>query len=185
MTVDEFFAWEGDGTDRRFELVDGALRAMAPAAPTHSLLQARIGRLIGNHLDAHGIPCLVGTAPGVIPKVQSNANYRIPDVGVFCGKHLDADRVLENPVLLVEVLSPGNKAKTWTNIWAYTTIPTVKQLLVVGSTKVDVKLITRQADGTWPDTPDALGRDAVANLECIKMVLPVADIYRDTRLDLR
>ena len=90
-----------------------------------------------------------------------------------------------DPVLLVEVLSPGNKAKTWTNIWAYTTIPTVKQLLVVGTTKVDVKLITRQADGTWPDTPESLDRDAVANLDCIKMVLPVAEIYRDTRLDMR
>ena len=182
MTVDEFFAWEGDGTDRKFELVDGVLRAMAPAAPTHSLLQARLTTLLATHLERNKLPCLVGTAPGVIPKVQANANYRIPDVGVFCGRNLDNDRVLENPVLLVEVLSPGNKAKTWTNIWAYTTIASVKQLLVIGSTKVDVKLITRLPDGTWPDTPQSLGREDQAALTCIEMVLPVVDIYRGTRL---
>ena len=182
MTVDEFFAWEGDGTDRKFELVDGVLRAMAPAAPTHSLLQARVSRLIGNHLDAKVFPCVVGMAPGVIPKVQSNTNYRIPDIGVFCGRNLDNDKVLGNPVLLIEVLSPGNKAKTWTNIWAYTTIASVRQLLVIGSTKVDVKLITRQTDGTWPDSPQSLGREDQAVLDCIEMVLPVEAIYRGTRL---
>ena len=30
------------------------------------------------------------------------------------------------PVLMVEILSPTNKTETWTNVWAYTTIPTVR-----------------------------------------------------------
>ena len=185
MTVDEFFTWEGDGTGRTFELVDGMLRAMAPAALGHSILQARITTLLMNHIDARKLPCLVGTAPGVIPRVQSASNFRIPDVGVFCGALLLTDRVMSDPVLLVEVLSPSNKAKTWTNIWAYTTIPSVRQLLVIGSTKIDVKLITRQSDGTWPDTPQALGRDDQVRLDCIEMVLPVVDIYRGTRLETK
>jgi Uma2 family endonuclease len=32
MTVDEFLDWPGDGSAQKFELIDGELRAMAPAA---------------------------------------------------------------------------------------------------------------------------------------------------------
>ena len=39
MTVDDFLCWEGDGTDTRYELVDGVLRAMSPA--TNRPLDAR------------------------------------------------------------------------------------------------------------------------------------------------
>ena len=41
MTADEFLEWEGDGTGMRYELVDGYLRAMAPAAVPHGLLLTR------------------------------------------------------------------------------------------------------------------------------------------------
>jgi Uma2 family endonuclease len=35
MTVAEFLEWPGDGTGRRFELVDGELRPMSPGSQTH------------------------------------------------------------------------------------------------------------------------------------------------------
>ena len=39
MTVDEFLAWD-DGTDTRYELVDGTVRAMAPPAGAHGTIVA-------------------------------------------------------------------------------------------------------------------------------------------------
>jgi hypothetical protein len=35
MTVADFLDWPGDGTGRKFQLVDGALRAMSPGSATH------------------------------------------------------------------------------------------------------------------------------------------------------
>jgi len=35
VTVPDFLAWEGDGSARKFQLVDGELRAMSPAHITH------------------------------------------------------------------------------------------------------------------------------------------------------
>jgi len=35
--------WDGDDTDRKFELVDGDPRAMAPASGTHGTMQITIG----------------------------------------------------------------------------------------------------------------------------------------------
>jgi hypothetical protein len=40
MTLDDFLAWD-DGTDRRYELWGGVVRAMAPPMPRHGLLPAK------------------------------------------------------------------------------------------------------------------------------------------------
>jgi Uma2 family endonuclease len=40
MALDDFLAWD-DGTDRRYELWDGVVRAMAPPMPQHGLLAAK------------------------------------------------------------------------------------------------------------------------------------------------
>jgi hypothetical protein len=35
MTVADFLDWPGDGTGRKFQLVDGEVRAMSPGSVTH------------------------------------------------------------------------------------------------------------------------------------------------------
>jgi hypothetical protein len=52
---------------------------------------------------------------------------------------------------LTEFLSPGNGAQTRANIWAYTTIPSVREILAVNSTRIEAELLRRNADGTWPE----------------------------------
>ena len=42
MTVAEFLEWPGDGTGTRYELVDGVLRAMAPASDNHGTIQTNL-----------------------------------------------------------------------------------------------------------------------------------------------
>ena len=42
MTVADFIEWPGDGTDTRYELVDGELRAMAPGADSHNTIVANL-----------------------------------------------------------------------------------------------------------------------------------------------
>jgi Uma2 family endonuclease len=50
-TVDEFLAWD-DGTDRRYELVDGEIVAMAPPREAHAATVINLAILIGNQLAA-------------------------------------------------------------------------------------------------------------------------------------
>ncbi|MGH7210943.1 MAG: Uma2 family endonuclease, partial [Acetobacteraceae bacterium] len=65
MAVAEFLNWNpGDG--RRYQLVDGEPRLMAPASRTHGTLQSELARLIGNHLRSRGSECDVVSAPGVV-----------------------------------------------------------------------------------------------------------------------
>lgn len=182
MTVDEFLAWDsGDHTGRRWQLVDGEPVAMAPGSDNHSMIQAELAALIRNHLVERGSPCRVGTEPGVIPRVRANENWRIPDVGVTCAPP-DGDRGMLAPVLLVEILSSSNYAETRANIWTYTTIPSVQDILILHSTRIEAELLRRSDDGTWPEQPEAIRADGVVELASIGFTIPLVALYRTTSL---
>ncbi len=180
MTVEEFLDWPGDGSGRKFELVDGEPRAMAPTSVTHGIIQATLTCLLGNHLAGTG--CYVVVAPGIIPRVRSEANMRVPDVAVSCESDDRGLRALAEPALLVEILSPSNEAETRENVWAYTTIPTVREILLLHSTRIAAELIRREPDGSWPANPRLVGADAVLFVESLDFSCLLAAIYEDTHL---
>ena len=183
MTVAEFQDWAPpDGLeDRRWELVDGEPVCMAPASENHGAIQNEVGRLIGNHLREHRPSCRVIQTPGVIPQVQSETNERVPDLGVTCAPARGA-RTIPDPVLLIEILSPSNEAKTRANTWAYATIPSVAEVLLLSSTDVRAELLRREADGGWPATPARIGRDDLLRLDSIGYEAQLRDFYRTTSL---
>ena len=116
LTVPEFLAWDSeDRSGRLWQLHDGRPEAMAPASETHGSIQSELGRLIGNHLLAHRPGCRVVTTPSVVPRVRSSDNLRIPDLAVTCTPPR-GERLLEAPVLLIEILSPSNADETWANV---------------------------------------------------------------------
>ena len=63
---------------------------------------------------------------------------RFPDLGVTCAPDRGKQIAMQDPILLVEILSPSDKAATWTNIWAYSTIPGLREILIAQSSKIDV-----------------------------------------------
>jgi Uma2 family endonuclease len=177
MTVAEFLAWNPQDSDR-WELIDGTLQAMAPATPRHGAIQGEAGRLIGNRLAALRPECRVIIEPGVQPKVQANLNVRVPDLAVTCAQLDPEDRLLREPLLIVEILSPSNKTETWANIWSYVTIPSVREILVLHTSDIRADLLRRQEDGTWPDDPLTLTLGDIVTLESINFAMPVAAFYR-------
>lgn len=182
MTLSEFLQWEPrDPTVRSWQLIDGEPVAMAPGNRTHGAIQAELAALLRNHLLERGSLCQVATEPGIVPKVRANRNYRIPDIGVTCAPP-SADLMLPEPVLLVEILSPSNEAETWSNVWTYTTMPSVKEILVVHTTRVAAELLRRQPDGQWPDEPAVLGPDATLTLSSVAFTVPLRALYRTTVL---
>jgi hypothetical protein len=66
---------------------------------------------------------------------------RIPDLAVTCSPPLPGDNALRDPVLLIEILSLSNRAETWTNVWGFTTIQSVREILVLHSTAIDADLL--------------------------------------------
>jgi len=179
MTVPEFLAWDAPG-EARWQLVDGEPVAMAPASRTHGALQLELGGVIRNHLVASGSPCSVIAAPGIIPRVRASENFRIPELAVTCTGYETEEYDVSNPVLIVEVLSPSNRAETWQNVWSYTTIPSLREILILSSTAVRAELLRRGSDGNWPATSTVI-EDGDLTLDCIGLNIGLADIYRTTR----
>jgi Uma2 family endonuclease len=182
MTVDEFLVWDADDlTGRRWQLMDGEPVLMAPAAEQHGAIQNELGRLLANHLAERASPCRVITAPGIVPRVRANENFRVPDLGVTCAPPSREVMVLE-PVLLIEILSPSNEPETRANVWTYTTIPSVQEILLVRSTRVEAELLRRGSDGTWPEQPVIIRPTDVLELTSLDFTAPLASLYRTTGL---
>ncbi len=182
MTVAEFLDWPGDGTGRRFELVDGEPRPMSPGRPTHGRIQSNLCRLIGNALIAAGSPCQVVTDPGIITARHPETNMRVPDLGVTCSPDTPQDRALPNPLVLIEILSPSNAADTWDNVAAYTTIPSVNEIAVVHSTSIRAELLRRAPDGGWPADTDQIAADDTLQFESIDFACVLRAAYAQTHL---
>lgn len=179
MSATEFLDWEpGDGV--HYELVDGEPRAMAPASTIHAYLQSELASLIRNHLRERGSECEVLTNPGVIPRLLSAHNIRIPDLGVTCSPLVPRQATLPDPVLLIEILSPSNQAETWSNVWAYTSIPSVQEILVLHSTRMHAELLRRTPQGNWREEPEQIAGDLT--LSSIGFAVSMGELYARTGL---
>lgn len=178
MTVVEFLEWAGaDQSSTRWQLCDGEPQMMAPASERHGTLQARLIYLLSAHLERSDGHCRVVVAPGVIPRIQASQNFRIPDVGITCAP-LTRDVAMPDAVVLFEILSPSNEGETRTNVWAYTSIPSVAEIVVLRSDRIEAEVLRRQTDQSWPPQPDLRGPDDTLHLHSIGFAAPLLEIYR-------
>ena len=182
MTVAEFLTWDpGDGQSERWMLRDGVPEMMSPASGRHSAIQARLSQLLMNHLERQGRPCWVGTAPGIIPAQRSGINMLSPDLGISCAP-VGQSHDMAEPVALFEILSPSNHAETRANVRAFTTIPSLIEVVVLHSSRIAAELLRRRPDGTWPEQADLLGPDDALRLDSIGYDAPLRDVYRTSGL---
>ena len=79
MTLDEFLRWD-DGTETRYELIDGFPLAMAPPAEAHRILAMRLGARIDAALGNRR-PCNAQAEAGVLRPDRADA-YLVADIGV-------------------------------------------------------------------------------------------------------
>lgn len=182
MTVAEFLEWDlGDRTGALWQLRDGEPEMMAPASDPHGSIQSELSYLLITHLRSRGSPCRVVVAPGVVPAEHSEANCLVPDLGVTCAPPAGA-RLLQDPVVLIEILSPTNVSKTRANVLAYRTIPTVAEIVVLRSTAIAAEVLRRGADGAWPQQPELVEADGALRLDSIDFATPLRAAYRTTDL---
>jgi len=182
MTLSEFLQWEpADPTVRSWQLIDREPVAMAPGSDAHGAIRAELAALLRNHLVQQGSGCRVATEPGIVPKLRADRNYRIPDLAVTCAPP-SRDLMFPEPVLLIEILSPGNEVEPWANVWTYASVPSVAEILVVYSGRVAVELLRRDPNGQWPDEPVVLGPDDQITLTSIAFTAPLRSFYRTTVL---
>jgi Uma2 family endonuclease len=183
MTADAFMDWVDTGPPGKKVLIDGVIVAMAPTSPTHGTIQANIGHLCRAHLLAQKSSCRVATEAAVQPRIRNKTNVRIPDLIVTCGPvPTKSQKFHPDPLLIIEVLSPGNSDDTAGSILACATIPSVHEMLVVDSTRMFAELWRRDDSGAWPKDPDTVLPGATVTLSTIDMTFNLTDAYVGTYL---
>jgi Uma2 family endonuclease len=169
-TVEDFLAWD-DGTDRRYELVDGRIVAMAPPAEAHGTIVANLTIAIGRQLRA---PCRVVGEAGVIPHDRDDTYYQA-DLLVTCSPPERGRSHPIDPVLIVEVLSPSTEVHDrGRKVEDYSRLPSVKEILLVASEERRVRSWRR--DGRRWIVEDLIG-DAELRLDTVPDPIPLAAVY--------
>lgn len=183
MSADTFLAWDAPGP-YLWQLIEGRATAMAPPSGPHGLIQAELCGLIREHLRAVRSPCRVGITPGVQPRFRSEQNVLVPDIGVTCSPDDMRGKVWREPLLLIEILSPSNRAEIWRNVGTYLSIRSLREVLVVRSDRIGADLLRLDADGQWPDDPVPVAGDTVT-LESIGMTFSLPGLYGGTGVTRR
>ena len=183
MTVEQFLEWPGDHLHHLHALIDGEPVAMDPGAVSHAVISGNLVGVLANHLAATRPQCRVLVGPGVQPRAGAAYNLRIPDLAVACPPL--GDRLLTNPLIIIEILSPSNVGETREAIRACLSIPTLREVLVIDSASVGAEWLARDADGAWPADPTVLRTGADIMLVGIDFRTPLARLYDGTVLAAR
>jgi Uma2 family endonuclease len=173
MTVAEFLDWD-DGTDTRYELIDGRPLAMAPVAPGHSVIVANTTYELRSRLKR---PCYVGSEAGVERPDRDDTFYEA-DLVVSCTPVQPQMAAIPDPVVVIEVLSPstlehdrGRKA------YDYRRIASVQEIVLLSSEQRHV-VIWRRRGAKW-EVEDLIG-DVALELGAVGVAIPLAALYADS-----
>lgn len=110
-TADELYQMPQDG--RRFELVRGELREMAPAGNEHGRVTVRVTWRLAQFVEQHGLGVVFAAGTGF--RIASDPDtVRAPDVAFVAQRRIDEVGAVEGywpgaPDLVIEVVSPNDR----------------------------------------------------------------------------
>ncbi len=173
MTLAEFLRWE-DGTDTRYELLAGVPVAMAPPAIAHGILALRLGARIDAALRTRP-PCF-GQSEAGIARPDRNDTCYIADLAVACTPPVRGQQLLQDPLLIVEILSPGTALHDrQTKVSDYRRLASVEEILLINSTSIFAEVLRREGD-RWI-TEILRGPQATLSLVSIGLTAAMSELY--------
>jgi Uma2 family endonuclease len=177
-TLEEYFALE-KASDARYEYWDGEIVCMSGGTKWHYTISENFRTILAEQLKGRECRPYSGGVPIQTPSLPP---YRYPDASVVCGEpvfvNINGIDVLTNPVLIVEVLSPGTELldkEEKRN--AYQRLPSAKEYLIVSQDAPHVTHYLRRGS-RWVRT-DYGDLRASVELTSISSRVLISDIYRD------
>ena len=171
--LEEFLDWD-DGTDTLYELVEGFPMAMAPPAEAHRILAVRLVSRIDAAL-ADRRPCNAQIDAGVTRPDRADSYY-VANIAVTCQANEPRQQAIREPILLVEILSPGTERHDRrTNLLIYRQIASVREILLIDSESYYAELHQRQ-NAHWI-TELLRGRESSITLNSVNLSIPLWELY--------
>lgn len=131
---EEYRAWCAAQPKGRFERVDGRIIKMVAERGAHLRVKDAIYVALRQAIKAAGLDCQALPDGATI---ETGDNDYEPDAVVNCGPRIADDEIAApNPIIIVEVLSPGTQSTdTGGKLAGYFMVPSVMHYLIVHPTK--------------------------------------------------
>lgn len=145
VTVDQYLGWAAKQDRGRFELVDGEIVAMSPERVRHANVKAEAWLALRNGIAAAALPCRAYT-DGVTVIIDEH-NAREPDASVQCKPADPNSLVLDEPVIVVEVISPSSGHQDGgQKVFEYFTVSSIQHYLIIDPDRRHVLHYQRSGD---------------------------------------
>lgn len=136
----------------RWELLEGELIAMAGGTETHEQIVADLGYAIKG--AANDRECRTYFGGMYVRSAEKDDSLLAPDIVVRCGPALGSRTSIDDPVIVVEVLSPSTaKYDRGRKLEIYQSIPTMQQVALVYQGERRVEAYDRARAGGDPENP--------------------------------
>ncbi len=177
MTLEEYLEFDYNA-EGRYEYFDGEVIEMSGGSPEHSLLGNRIGFLLQRELIKKSCPVYNSE---VQIKVPAKLPYCYADVSALCGKPIYEDvgnqKLLVNPTLIVEVLSPSTeKYDRDLKFKAYKSIESLREYLLISQEQKFITLYTKYNERFWFQSEYV--ENETLKLESLECDLSVDEVYQ-------
>lgn len=168
---------EGEKVSKvRHEFVNGEVYPMAGASDRHHRISLNLAKKLDDHLEDSDCEAFM-----VDMKLKADeTDFYYPDVFVACDESPESRFYREEPVLIIEVLSPSTRQiDRREKLKAYQNIPTVQEYLVIEQEKIHIELHRRQPDGNWITYfYNKSDRDEIIEFQSVGMEITLDEMYR-------
>ncbi|PWB92801.1 Uma2 family endonuclease [Methylosinus sporium] len=184
MSLDDFEELLADKpANEKWELIGGrVVRMMVGARWEHHFIARNLAFGLMQRLRAKGSSCQVFQETFFL-KEKAIDSAMLPDVMVHRGAMEPGATSLNDPTVLVEVMSEGSKARDRFEKWAvYQKLPSLRHYVLVERDRAHIETFDR-AGADWVGVQILDGLEAELNLPAIGVSVPLAEIYRDVITD--
>ena len=178
-SLEEYFEIERK-SEEKFEYWNGNVWSMAGASPEHERIVVNTGAHLRESLRGRG--CSVFSSNLKI-KVPNYEPYRYPDLSAFCGQGIyetmGGMKVLTNPQMLIEILSPSTEAfDRGEKFTFYKSIESFTEYLLIATTRPHVTQFIKQNEREWLQR-EAVGLNEKLFSPTFEVEILLAEIYLD------
>jgi Uma2 family endonuclease len=147
---------------------------MAPPVRAHGILCAPLAGELNAALRSRR-SCTAQTEAGIARPDLSDSCY-IADLAVTCRPYQTGEQLVEDPILIVEVLSPGTERHDRrTKVPAYRQIESVQEILLIDSETAYAEIFRRRWAAWFSEI--VRGREAKLHLAPIEVQLAMSELY--------
>jgi Uma2 family endonuclease len=173
ITIDEFLAF-AEGREGRYELVRGQIVAQSSERAAHWKTKFALQVALLNAVKAKALPSHV-VPDGATVRIDETTAYE-PDALLYCGPEVSDDSLLvENPLVIVEVLSPSTgRTDKGRKLADYFRLPSVAHYLIVDCER---PLVIHHRRGEGGDIVTRIAQEETIALDPPGVELRMAEIY--------